>query len=1063
MFKRYLTIILALILLIAASAGCRRSDDEPEKKSSIELKITGLTVSDKIDIDYELISDSSIPDGRIRVKAVSGKGEKTESVFEKADTVTLDAPAKGGTVDIEVIFEDENGKTFDKAVLRTKDGLVQLTDDSIPLVVAEMTDVEKAQLIAGTGNPKKAGASGGTYEIERLGVPSITVNDGPAGVRYGTSVWYPSVMNMTSSWDGELINKVGRAMGEDSLALGIDIVLAPGMNIQKNVLGGRNFEYCSEDPLLTAFSASAYVKGMQSAGAGACLKHFVANEQETSRGSVSSTMTERALREIYLKPFQLAVRDSSPVSIMSSYNQLNGIHNSINKELLTGILRAEWGYKGMVMTDWGAAGAIEDKVNALNDIYMPGGEAENAKNILAGLKTGRVDREALDKCCEHILYAVTQSPTFRGLRMNTEVDFKNHSKISEQAGCDTIVLLKNDNEALPLSKGTSVAVFGNGAYRTRFGGSGSGGVTPSYSVNIVEGIENSKILSVYDESGNVFKYSEDHSKTDPTKDAKVTESYASSCAKGADAAVIVISRDTQEGADNNPSKGDFLLNDRESEMIRVVSEVFHAAGKKVVVLINTGNPVEVCSWRDLVDAVVFIGYPGQNAGNAVAAVLSGDVNPSAKTTMSWPVKYSDVPEYTSFPGNPGKVVYYEDIYAGYRYYNTFDVATAYPFGYGLSYTTFEYSGFGVKNNGDGTFELSVTVTNNGKTQGREVVEFYVSKPETVLEQPERELCGFKKTNVLKPGKSETVKITVTGDDIFSYDSENSRYIVSQGDYTFYACTSSEKIHAEASAKIEETRVVYDVENRCAPSPEPPHITKSGYKKPAERSDEDIIASELTGKNNLFTVDLGGVKEVGAVLIDWEKLEAPFVVLTAGEDGEFSRFDVFASEGLNFSEINLHGKAARFIRIRTLKEEKVTAVRVYAANEEDKKTATPVFENIALKKKVKAASVEGALAAAYAVDGNLTSRWGSLPSGESWLRVDLGEVKNVKGILLYLEAAWVPYRIEYSTDGENYTTLASFSSGEIFVKLRDLDFDARYVRFIREGESWFSIYEAEIYG
>ncbi|MBR6426798.1 MAG: glycoside hydrolase family 3 protein, partial [Clostridia bacterium] len=357
MFKRYLTIILALILLIAASAGCRRSDDEPEKKSSIELKITRLTVSDKIDIDYELISDSSIPDGRIRVKAVSGKGEKTESVFEKADTVTLDAPAKGGTVDIEVIFEDENGKTFDKAVLRTKDGLVQLTDDSIPLVVAEMTDVEKAQLIAGTGNPKKAGASGGTYEIERLGVPSITVNDGPAGVRYGTSVWYPSVMNMTSSWDGELINKVGRAMGEDSLALGIDIVLAPGMNIQKNVLGGRNFEYCSEDPLLTAFSASAYVKGMQSAGAGACLKHFVANEQETSRGSVSSTMTERALREIYLKPFQLAVRDSSPVSIMSSYNQLNGIHNSINKELLTGILRAEWGYKGMVMTDWGAAGA----------------------------------------------------------------------------------------------------------------------------------------------------------------------------------------------------------------------------------------------------------------------------------------------------------------------------------------------------------------------------------------------------------------------------------------------------------------------------------------------------------------------------------------------------------------------------------------------------------------------------------------------------------------------------------------------------------------------------------
>ena len=1074
MKKRIFSLLLALVII--SMCGCTPANEKSGKNEEpgteifdeknidpVELVADSFSVSDKIELALTIKNPPEDLDGTVKVEAKAENGKKVSGVFKTSEKIELNSPASSGIITVTAVLSDNSGKELDEMTLKTKDGLIQLTEDSAALVVAEMTDEEKAHLVAGTGEPKKAGASGGTYEIERLGVPSITVNDGPAGVRYNTSVWYPSVMNMTSSWDGELIRKVGAAMGGDSLALGIDIVLAPGMNIQKNVLGGRNFEYCAEDPLLTAFSATAYVKGMQSAGAGACLKHFVANEQETDRGTISSNMTERALREIYLKPFQLAVKYSSPVSIMSSYNKLNGTYNSINKDLLTGILRDEWNYRGMVMCDWGAAGAIEEKVSAQNDIKMPGGEANNVPDVLAGLKSGRVDKEALDKCCEHILYAITQSPTFKNLEMDFDVDFDGHGKVARDAAADTIVLLKNENGALPLASGTSVALFGNGAYKTVFGGSGSGGVTPGSTVNIKKGIDNNPKLSVYDEKNNIFRRAAAHSKTDPSQDKIVEEDYAKSCAEGADTAVIVISRDSMEGADNSLSKGDFLLNGNESNMIRRVSEAFHAQGKKVTVLINTGSPLEISSWQELVDAVLFIGYPGQNAGDAVAAILSGDVDPSAKTTMSWPVSYTDTPEYSSFPGNPSKIVYYEDIYVGYRYYNTFDIKTAYPFGHGLSYTEFEYSDFNVKENQNESFTASVKITNKGDRAGREIVQIYVSKPETTLEQPEYELCGFAKTKLLDPGESETVNVKITDDALFSYDTQNSRYIVDAGQYKFFAAASSSDFRADASAEINALRVVYDVENRCVPSPEPVHIVKSEYKNRGQINDEDALNSELTKKGRVYTIELGSVSEVGTVYLSWEKLDSPYVVSVAGEDKEFTRYDIFASDGLNFTLINLHGTEAKYIKIEPAASSKLTDAKVFTATDADKADKPEIYENIALKKRVRAASVEGNLVAANAVDGNLTTRWGSDPNGESWFTVDLGESKQVKGIMLYLEAAYVPYRIEYSNDNKEFTTIASIGSGELFVKLRDLDVEARYIRFIREGENWFSIYEAEIYG
>ncbi|MBP5730470.1 MAG: hypothetical protein J6X19_04610, partial [Clostridia bacterium] len=391
MNKRITVLLLSIMLLISCAAcftGCNKKEKSPgnaipeDNDGPAKFTVTALSVSDKIKINYILELEPGAEGGKVVVTAKPQKGKTVKATLSPDGSAEIDCPDKAGVMTVTLAYTDKNGNELTKAELKTKDGLIQLTPDGILPVVAAMTDEEKAHLITGVSEPLKPGASGGTYAIERLGIPSITVNDGPAGMRYGTTVWYPSVMNLTSSWDTELIAKVGKAIGEDSLAQGIDIILAPGMNIQKNVLGGRNFEYCSEDPLLTAFAATAYVKGVQSTGEGACLKHFAGNEQETYRGSASSAVTERALREIYLKQFQMTVAATSPISIMSSYNQVNGTYTSINKDLLTGILRDEWYFRGLVMSDWGSAGAVEDKVNAQNDLKMPG-DADDAEHIIA--------------------------------------------------------------------------------------------------------------------------------------------------------------------------------------------------------------------------------------------------------------------------------------------------------------------------------------------------------------------------------------------------------------------------------------------------------------------------------------------------------------------------------------------------------------------------------------------------------------------------------------------------------------------------------------------------------
>ena len=1014
-------------------------------------------------------------------------------------SVTFDCPADriAGELTISGTVATADHEALDTLTLKLKNRLPQLTLDGVRCVVAAMTAEEKAHLVTGVSDPVKQGASGGTYAIDRLGVPSITVNDGPAGVRYNTSVWYPSIHNLTASWDDALAYRVGQSIGEDSLALGIDIVLGPGMNIQKNVLCGRNFEYCSEDPILTAYTSSAYVKGMQSTGAGACLKHYAANNQETARGSTSSNVTERALREIYLKAFGMVVADAEPLTVMSSYNCLNGSHTSVSYDLLTGILRGEFGFEGFVMSDWGAAGSMADKVMAGNDVNMPGNDTDPA-DVLAALTSGAITDTALNACCYSILTVVAQSPTFLGYKMNTRVNVREHNQVAAETAADTIILLQNDGQTLPLRQDTSVAVFGNGAYRTVYGGSGSGSVFTQTSVSIVDGIRKSDSLTLANEKNNPFASCEPHDALDPSKDIPVTEAYAAEMANTADVALVVISRGSTEGADRASIKGDYLLNDTERDMIERVSAAFHAKGKKMIVALNMGSPMEVDSWQDKADAILYVGYAGQGTGTALAAVLSGEVNPSAKTTITWPKSYDLTPAADYFPGNVANVTYYEDIYVGYRYYATFGVEVSYPFGYGLSYTTFTYKDFTVKRRADGSVTATVTVTNTGGVAGREVVQVYVSKPETLQEQAKLELGGYAKTDVLAPGASETVTVTVPVEALMTYDTENSRWVLDQGTYTLTVGASSADARGTATLSADTLTVVQDVENRCVPATEFPYIQKDTYEviAPSDRPENLALnkpttsnydeSNQLTADravdgsgttrwsglglgsgNHYWQVDLGKTYAVGKIEIVWESIHVPFTLLLS-EDGEnFTIHRMYVDDGSMHTAINLCGQKTRFIRVDISRGNAVSIFefRAFEATPEDIAAGEGVTQrvNLALGKPVTATAQEADYMKDYAVDGNVTTRWGSLPSGQAWLQVDLEQVTHITGLEVWLESAWVPYRIEYSTDGETYETLRSCQKDELMVSLNDISIDARYIRMWREGENWFSIFELAVYG
>ncbi|MEP6613541.1 MAG: glycoside hydrolase family 3 C-terminal domain-containing protein [Mucilaginibacter sp.] len=668
---------------------------------------------------------------------------------------------------------------------------------------------------------KVPGAAGRTHAIARLGIPSITVSDGPAGVRiepkrpnsnktyYATA--FPVGTLLASTWDTAMVRKVGVAFGNEVREYGIDILLAPALNIHRNPLGGRNFEYYSEDPLVAGSMTAAIVKGIQSNGVGTSIKHYAANNQETERNSINTIVSERAMREIYLRGFELAVKTSQPWTVMSSYNKLNGTFTSERRDLLTGIAKNEWGLRGFVMTDWFGGKDAVAQMKAGNDLLMPG-NPDQSDAIVAAVKDGTLSMQQLDANVERILKVILKSPTFTKYKYSDKPDLAGHAKVSRRAAAEGMVLLKNDGDVLPLSVNKRVAVFGNTSYAPIAGGTGSGDVNKAYSVSLAEGF-NTMGYKVQEALAKAYKdYITDAKSKQPKQQnffmlpPPIPEFDPADLilkeADGADEAVITIGRNAGEGRDRK-LENDYYLTVAEKALIASVSKAFHDKGKKVVVVLNIGGVIEVASWRDQVDAILLAWQPGLEGGNAIADIVSGKVNPSGHLATTFAMDYKDEPTAKTFPGNPEakpeQVTYDEGVYVGYRYFDTYKVKPAYEFGYGLSYTKFKLSDIAVSApDFKGKVTVKVTVTNKGNVAGKQVIQLYVSAPTKNIDKPEQELKAFAKTGLLAPGQSQFLVFTLHAGDLASFYTAKSAWIADAGEYKVKIGTSSRNIEKTVS-------------------------------------------------------------------------------------------------------------------------------------------------------------------------------------------------------------------------------------------------------------------------
>ena len=777
-----------------------------------------------------------------------------------------------------------------------------VTDKKVQEIISKMTLQQKAELVIGTGmhfelpDSIKAkmppgfggapveetdytrmvdkirkyipGAAGNTVEYPALGITTQVLADGPAGLRispkrkgvegtfYCTA--FPIGTLLASSWDTELVSKVGNAMGNEVLEYGAEVILGPALNLQRDPLCGRNFEYYSEDPLVSGKMAAAMVRGIQSNGVGTSIKHFAVNNQETARMSADVIVSERALRELYLKGFEIAVKESQPWTVMSSYNKVNGVYTSESHDLLTKILRNDWGFKGYVMTDWGGGSDVVAQMVAGNDMIQPG-SPQQIKALTDAVTSGKLDEKILDKNITRILTIMLETPRYKGYKNSNKPDLKAHAQVTRRAAAEGMVLLKNSNNALPLQSNLKkVAAFGNTSYDFISGGTGSGDVNEAYTISLIQGLTcagfeiDNQLKETYESYIKNTRASQEKPQNFlaalmggkiPVVEMELPKETAQAMAQKADIALITIGRNAGEGGDREAKDGDFYLTDTERNLIKNVTEAFHKAGKKVVVVLNIAGVVETASWRDIPDAVLCAWQPGQEAGNSVMDVLTGKVNPSGKLAVSFPVVYTDSPTAKNFPGKeiktagaedktpdqsgfsfmrrvPWEVVYEEDIYVGYRYYNTFKVPVAYEFGFGLSYTTFEYSNLKTSSKDfDGKLTVSVEVKNTGKFAGREVVQLYISKPDGKLNKPEDELVAFGKSSLLQPGKSEKLTFTIEIKDIASFDETRSEWIAESGDYKLKVGASALKINTTGKFSVEKELSAGKVSKALVPQKE----------------------------------------------------------------------------------------------------------------------------------------------------------------------------------------------------------------------------------------------------
>ena len=738
------------------------------------------------------------------------------------------------------------------ALAGCESGEPQLATSSVKKVLKAMTLEEKVHMVIGMGMAGSdgnsavvgatqdivPGAAGTTYPIPRLGIPSIVLADGPAGLRINPTrpgddntyycTHFPIGTLLSSTWNQELVESVGTAMGEEVHEYGADVYLAPALNIHRHPLNGRNFEYYSEDPVVAGKTAAAYVRGVQKNDVGTSIKHFAYNNQETNRTANNAIISPRAQREIYLKGFEIAVKEADPWTVMSSYNKINGTYTSQSRDLITTVLRDEWGFKGLVMTDWFGGDNGAAQMAAGNDMLQPGTPLQY-EQIMNAIKDGSLSEAELDVCVTRCLELVKRSPKVKGYAYSNKPDLKAHAAVTRQSALEGMVLLEN-NGVLPLKDVKKVAVFGCTSYDFIAGGTGSGNVNRAYTVSLLDGLKNAG-FEVDESKKDVYlkhiaqeeaafkatltdQLSAFYPMPRPTELVPSASELAAS-AKGNDIAIITFGRNSGEFFDR--TSADFELSARERELLNKVTAAFHAQGKKVVVVLNIGGVIETASWKSIPDAVLLAWQAGQEGGNSVTDILTGVESPSGKLPMTFPVNLMDAASSRNFPIDAANEVYFmnrredvglkdvdvtryeEGIYVGYRWFDKENLPVSYPFGYGLSYTSFEYSEPTVVNDGK-TVTASVCVKNTGSVAGKEVVELYVSAPAGSLDKPVKELKAYAKTAKLAPGESAKVTLAFPTSELASFDEDASAWVVDAGTYTFLFGASSRDIRCTAQAE-----------------------------------------------------------------------------------------------------------------------------------------------------------------------------------------------------------------------------------------------------------------------
>ena len=749
----------------------------------------------------------------------------------------------------------------------------QLGKDPIEKVINAMTLDEKLDLLIGSGGNAKTeasatignssvlvlGAAGQLNAIPRLGIPNTVLADGPAGLRIqpkrdGTTktfycTHFPIETVMSSTWNSNLVKAVGAAIGDEVKHYGVDVLLAPATNIQRNPLNGRNFEYYSEDPLLAGKITAAMIAGVQSNGVGTSLKHFALNNQETNRTNNNVIGNPRTFREIYLKPFEIAIKESHPWTVMTSYNKINGTYTSERADLLTEILRHEWGFNGMVMTDWYGGQHATMQMEAGNDLLMSG-KLSQREELRKAILNGNLSMEIIDRNIKNILEYIIKTPHYNGYVADNNPDLKAHAQVTRNAAIEGMVLLKNNRNALPFTKNIkNLAAFGFTSYDFIAGGTGSGDVNHAYVVSLIDGLKNGGFS--IDES--IKKSYEEYIPEAKAKMPKPTGQFAAflpkklipemelsdvdilNAAKNDDAAVITTGKTSGEFGDRS-IKTNFNLTDAEKKMISDVTRIFHKEGKKVVVILNVCGVIETQSWISQPDAVLISWLPGQEGGNSVADIISGKESPSGRLPMTWPLSYNDVPSKNDFP-DPDEIsddelmnslkgfteqhtegsrknfditTYNDGIYVGYRYYTTKNIPVSFPFGYGMSFTSFEYGKPNVEKDGNGNIKVSVNVRNNGKMAGKEVVQVYVSAPGKDMNKPARELKGFAKTKRLAIGESETVTINIPFESLASFNDQSNCWQVESGIYKVMVAKNAADLKPMTTTVYEEGKITENV-------------------------------------------------------------------------------------------------------------------------------------------------------------------------------------------------------------------------------------------------------------